>query len=155
MPSAHLAFPDRALVVDAHAGPNVPYISIYPAGYTGESIVVHLGNTYDNDERAVALVQISRFRAALDRAELLLAVTEPIKAGPDDPDDEPTDEPVIAECVYCGARAPHEDAAPADDERGWEIRAREHAASCEWVQTRAHALVEIAHSGKLPDIGDR
>jgi hypothetical protein len=45
---------------------------------------------------------------------------------------------VGAECLYCG-RDSDLDATPAvDDDAAWGALARDHAADCEWVVTRAH-----------------
>lgn len=46
----------------------------------------------------------------------------------------------LEHCVYCHADVPFRESWPMDADEAWQEIARDHAAGCEWVATRAHGL---------------
>lgn len=68
------------------------------------------------------------------------------------------------ECIYCNAEIvgdPDTKPVPAaDDDEAWKMLAYQHAAYCEWIETRAHQLPETGEGDcfsprRSQDHGDR
>lgn len=52
----------------------------------------------------------------------------------------------IKRCVYCGSTIKDETIVPSlGDDVLWKIVATEHQSDCEWIQTRAHNILETYH----------
>lgn len=77
----------------AYDAQDAPYLTVHEAGaYRG--VTLFLGEAMATDPLAIADAQLDRLEAAIATARHYIAAHRRAEAnGPDDPDDEPTDEP--------------------------------------------------------------